>query len=175
MSDDFLFLPENPRDDALVEALHAAAFGPGRFTRAAARIREQGPHAVDLSLAAWRGNALAGSVRLTPIAAGAGGALLLGPLAVAAPFVGMGVGRALVRRAVERAAQAGETLVILIGDEPYYGPLGFARIPRGQAAMPLPVDPDRFLAHEIAPGALAAFAGMVTHAARAVAPAAVLA
>ena len=41
---------------------------------------------------------------------------------------------------------------MLVGDEPYYGPLGFKRIPRGQVSMPRPVDLDRILAVEFAPG-----------------------
>ncbi|HEV7255092.1 MAG TPA: N-acetyltransferase [Mesorhizobium sp.] len=172
MPDDIHFLPERAAHDALVEALHEAAFGPGRFARAAHLIREQGPPRRDLSLAAWRGEELVGSVRLTPVAAGGGRGLLLGPLAVVASLSGKGIGKALVRRAVEGAAAAGEGLVLLVGDEPYYGPLGFRRVPRGQVAMPLPVDPDRLLAHEIVPGALERFRGMVTHAARAVAPSA---
>lgn len=170
MPDDILFLPERAEHDALVEALHEAAFGPGRFARAASLIREQGPHRRDLSLAAWRGGKLVGSVRLTPVAAGAGRGLLLGPLAVVASLKGMGIGKTLVRRAVEGAAGAGERLVLLVGDEPYYGPLGFLRVPPKRIAMPLPVDPERLLVHEIAPGALATFRGMVTHAGRAVAP-----
>ena len=53
---------------------------------------------------------------------------------------------------------------ILVGDEPYYGPLGFKRIPRGQISMPRPVDLDRLLAVEFAPGAVAALTGEVCHA-----------
>ena len=53
---------------------------------------------------------------------------------------------------------------MLVGDEPYYGPLGFTRIPYGQIAMPRPVDYNRVLAHEIATGAVAALTGMVHHA-----------
>ena len=45
--------------------------------------------------------------------------------------------------------------MVLVGDEPYYGPLGFKRVPRGQISMPRPVDLDRILAVEIKPGAVA--------------------
>ncbi len=57
--------------------------------------------------------------------------------------------------------------MVLVGDEPYYGPLGFKRIPRGQISMPRPVDLDRILAVEIEPGAVAQLTGEVCHADRA--------
>jgi len=66
--------------------------------------------------------------------------------------------------ALDAAAQAGWRSVILVGDEPYYGPLGFARIPHGRLTIPWPVDPDRLLIHEIAPGALDALTGDIVHA-----------
>ena len=157
--DDIAFAPENPAFDVDVEALNADAFGPGRFARAAYRIREQGPHE-----RALHGNVLVGSVRMTRIKAGVATALLLGPLAVAPHFKKIGIGRRLVRLALDAASQSGAELVVLVGDEPYYGPLGFEKIPRGQITLPRPVDPDRLLAHEIAPGAIARFAGGVRHA-----------
>ena len=104
------------------------------------------------------------SVRMTRIAAGEGRALLLGPLAVRPAFKNLGIGRKLVAIALEAAAKAGAPAVILVGDEPYYGPLGFKRIPRGQISMPRPVDLDRLLAVEIAPGAVAQLSGEVCHA-----------
>ena len=92
---------------------------------------------------------------MTRIAAGEGRALLLGPLAVRPAYKNLGIGRRLVAIALEAADKAGAPAVMLVGDEPYYGPLGFKRIPRGQISMPRPVDLDRLLAHEIVPGAVA--------------------
>ena len=40
---------------------------------------------------------------------------------------------------------------VLVGDEPYYGPLGFKQIPRGQISMPRPVDLDRLLRSKSCP------------------------
>jgi predicted N-acetyltransferase YhbS len=57
--------------------------------------------------------------------------------------------------------------VVLVGDEPYYGPLGFQRVPRGQLSLPGPVDLNRLLAHEIRPGAVAALTGLLDHEKRA--------
>jgi predicted N-acetyltransferase YhbS len=159
-----VFSAELPEHDAAIEVLHEQSFGPGRFARAATRIREQGPHDRALSFVATMGGELAGSVRMTPIAAGLGRALLLGPLAVPPRFKNIGIGKKLMAMALEAAAQAEWGLVVLVGDEPYYGPLGFSRIPSNQLTMPRPVDPARLLAHEIRPGALARFHGTVSHA-----------
>jgi predicted N-acetyltransferase YhbS len=169
---DVTYLPEMPAHDREIEAINEEAFGPGRFARAAYRIREGGPHERALSFVALAEGNVVGSVRMTRIAAGAGRAMLLGPLAVRPPFKNLGIGRRLVELALQAAREAGQPVVILVGDEPYYGPLGFSRIPRGQITMPRPVDPDRLLAAELIPGALAALSGEVLHAreARAAAP-----
>ena len=88
---------------------------------------------------------------------------MLGPLAVKPAHKNKGIGRQLVRLAVDAAVKAGAAAVVLVGDEPYYAPLGFKRLPRGQISMPRPVDPDRLLAVELSPAALAALAGPLHH------------
>lgn len=160
---DVAYLPEQPAHDAEIEHINAEAFGPGRFARAAYRIREGGPHERALSFVAVHEGAVIASVRLTRIAAGEGRALLLGPLAVRPDYKNLGIGRKLVRIAVEAAGNAGWGAVVLVGDEPYYGPLGFSRIPRGQVSMPRPVDLSRVLAYELKPGAMATLTGMIDH------------
>ena len=160
---DVVYLPEEPAHDNAIECLNAEAFGPGRFARAAYKIREGGPHARHLSFVAMSDSKVVASVRQTPIAAGDGRSLLLGPLAVIPAWKNLGIGRQLVRMALDAAAQAGWHSVVLVGDEPYYGPLGFARIPDGRLSMPRPVDPNRLLIHEIVPGALEALSGDVVH------------
>lgn len=161
---DVTYMPEAPAHDLEIDEINAEAFGPGRFTRAAYKIREGGPHDRSLSFVAMHGGQVIASVRMTPIAAGAGRAQMLGPLAVRPDFKNMGIGRKLVAMALAAAEKSSEPAVILVGDEPYYGPLGFARIPRGQIEMPRPVDLNRLLAHEIVPGAVAELTGEVCHA-----------
>ncbi|GLK70845.1 N-acetyltransferase [Ancylobacter dichloromethanicus] len=143
-------LPENPADDAAIERLVARTFGPGRYARTAYRLRENNPHRRDLSFTAYIGTMLVGSVRLTPIVIGELPALLLGPLTVEPPFRSHGIGRRLVERSLvaAKAALEGEgaaRLVLLVGDEPYYGSMGFQRVPHGQVSLPGPVDPARVL------------------------------
>jgi len=151
---------ETPGDDAEIDHLHEIAFGPGRFARSAFRLREGVPHDPALSFVAKNGDTLIGSVRLTPILIGPEPALLLGPLAVLPPYKNKGAGKALVRRAVEEAGHLGHGLVVLVGDEPYYGPLGFRRVPHGSIAFPGPVDPDRILVCELVEGAAARAVGV---------------
>ncbi len=153
--------PEQPSDDSVILALQHAAFGPGAYTRAAFRVREQAPHDRTLSFVAERGGELVGSVRLTPIAVGERCGMLLGPLMVDPCCKGLGYGKALVRHALERAREAGCRVVILVGDEPYYGPLGFAALPPKRVTMPGPVDAARVLVAELTPGAAGGLEGMV--------------
>ena len=154
-------LPEAAADALAIERLHERTFGPGRYAKSAYRIREGVGHRLDLSFTAWIGTLLVGSVRLTPIRIGAAKALLLGPLTVEPPFRERGIGQALIERALERAKGQGHRLVVLVGDEPYYGKCGFKRIAKGQVAMPGPVDPARLLVCELVEGAFAGVTGPI--------------
>lgn len=146
-------LPEKPGDDVAIEKLSERTFGPGRFARSAYRLREEGEHRRELSFTARIGTLLVGSVRLTPIRIGKTKALLLGPLTVEPPFRSNGIGRALMEASLKAAKDAGEKLILLVGDEPYYGRLGFKKVPRGKVKFPGPVDPERVLVTELVAGA----------------------
>src|SRR6185437_7530476 len=88
-----------------------------------------------------------------PIRIGKTKALLLGPLTVEPPFRSNGIGRALMEASLKAAKDAGEKLILLVGDEPYYGRLGFKKVPRGRVKFPGPVDPERVLVTELVAGA----------------------
>jgi predicted N-acetyltransferase YhbS len=81
-----------------------------------------------------------------------------------------GIGKVLMERAIEASRAAGHRLILLVGDEPFYGRVGFRRIPEGQVTLPGPVDPDRVLICELQP---AAFEGVSGAAERVRLPAAV--
>lgn len=145
-----------------VLALNARAFGPGRFARTAYRVREGTAPVSKFCLMARVGGELVASVRFTEVTiGGAGGALLLGPLAVEERYAGLGYGKRLVADGLEKAKAAGIKLVILVGDESYYGRFGFKRVPSGRIRLPGPVDPARVLAAELVPDALEDAAGHV--------------
>ncbi|HEU5020186.1 MAG TPA: N-acetyltransferase [Pseudolabrys sp.] len=153
--------PETAGDADAIDRLHERTFGPGRYARSAYRIREGRAHALDLSFTARIGTLLVGSVRLTPVRIGETPALLLGPLTVEPPFRSRGIGSALIARALEHAKAKDHKLVLLVGDEPYYGKSGFRRIAKGVAKMPGPVDPARLLVNELVPGAFEGASGLV--------------
>ncbi|HXQ84279.1 MAG TPA: N-acetyltransferase [Xanthobacteraceae bacterium] len=154
-------LPETNEDAAAIDRLNERTFGPGRFAKSAYRLREQVAHCLDVSFTARIGTLLVGSVRLSPIRIGEAKALLLGPLTVEPAFREQGVGQALIERALKEAKAKGHRLVILVGDEPYYGKAGFKPIPPGRAIMPGPVDPARLLVAELADGAFEGVAGPI--------------
>lgn len=144
--------PEQSIDADAIERLHERAFGPGRFARTAQRLREGAPHLMELSFTALVGTLLVGSVRMSPLLAGEVPGLMLGPLTVDPAFENRGIGAALIRRAIDAAKEQEHALVLLVGDEPYYSRFGFKRSPRGRLELPGPVNPDRFLALELAEG-----------------------
>lgn len=159
--DSFTVLGEQPQDDAAIEALHEAAFGPGRYTRAASILREGVPHDPDLSFVAKSGFRLVGSVRLTPCRIGGKPGILLGPLAVVDDWKGRGAGKSLMRTALAAATEAGHERVILVGDEPYYGPFGFIAMEPYRFTLPAPADPRRVLVCPLVEGAFDGLAGKV--------------
>jgi len=150
---------ESPGDDAAIERLHERTFGPGRYARTAFRIREGRGHLLPVSFTAHIGTLLVGSVRLTPVRIGATPALLLGPLTVEPPFRSHGIGRKLLERALADSKKQGHKLVFLVGDEPYYGRVGFKVIPKGRVIMPGPVDYSRLLVAELVEGAFDGVSG----------------
>lgn len=166
--DEFTYLQETAEHDAAIEAINAEAFGPGRFTRAAYRIREQGGHERSLSyVAADQSGEIIGSVRMTPICAGAGHAILLGPLAVRPAFKNAGIGRRLMTIAIDTVRETeAAPAVILVGDLPYYNRVGFERLSHGKVSFPGPVDPSRILGLELKAGGLDALTGEIVHASR---------
>ena len=154
--------PAVDADMAAISALSRRVFGPGRFARTAYRIREGTPDVSPFCRVALLGPRLVASIRMTEITiGGTAGALLLGPLAVDPDFANQGHGRLLIAESIEVARAMGRQLVLLVGDMPYYGRLGFVPVAIGQILMPGPVNPARILALELEPGAVGRFRGMV--------------
>ena len=82
------------QDAVHISRLMDVSFGPGRFTRAAYRLREGRACVADLSFVARDGpdGRLAGAIRFWPVLIGDRAALLLGPLAVRSAVSGAGRG-----------------------------------------------------------------------------------
>lgn len=154
--------PTTAADRPAIDDLHEHVFGPGRFARSAYRVREGTPYVSRFCRVAVSDGKIIAAIRMTPVlVGGTPGALLLGPLAVDPAFANLGYARRLIAESLEAAVTAGLALVVLVGDVPYYGRLGFQQVRPGQITFPGPADPARILAKELVPGALATMAGMV--------------
>ena len=154
-------LPEASGHADAIEALNALSFGPGRFAKSAYKLRRNNPAVQAYNLVCMLDARLIGAVCFSHIRIGAAPALLLGPLAVHPDFKNKGIGLALMRDGMAAARSAGEPLVVLVGDAPYYARAGFLPVPRGQMTMPGPVDYGRLLACEFVPGSLAQARGVM--------------
>lgn len=152
---------ETAADHEKIEDLHADAFGPGRFARAAFMIREGFLPDPELCFVAHCSDELVGSVRLTPIWLGQSVGQLLGPLTVKPTYKNKGIGRALLRHVVNRAREIGEKRILLVGDQPYYGPFGFKPVSHGRLTLPGPVDPARLLIADFCKDAAEDIGGVV--------------
>lgn len=146
-----------------IRSLHETVFGPGRYVRSAYRVREGKGLLSRFCRLAERDGELIASLRLTQVLIGGRpGAALLGPIAVAPAFTNQGYGRRLIGEALDDMRRAGVALVVLVGDEPYYGRLGFKAVPQGQITFPGPANPARILACELQADALARYRGVVS-------------
>jgi len=146
------YAQEQTADADFIEQMNSSTFGASRFTRAAFLLRERCAHDLALSLVAWNGEKIIGSVRQTPIIIGKLPALLLGPLVVHESHKNIGIGRELMRRAVLLAKTGGHKLILLVGDESYYGRFGF-KPHKPPIILPAPADPQRILVCELEAGA----------------------
>lgn len=119
--------PENPSDATAIEILLDQAFGAGRLAKSSYSYRKRISRLWSLCLVAREAGEIVGTIRYWPIGIGPAGtpALLLGPVAVRADHRSSGVGGLLMRTSLARATAAGHRLVVLVGDEPYYGRFGF--------------------------------------------------
>lgn len=151
---------ERLHDAPLVEALVLRAFGPGRFAKAAERLREGRWPLLDLSFVAWDGGRLVGCVQQWAVRVGDTPAIFFGPIAVDPAYRSQGLGAALTERACEAAAAAGHAAVVLVGDMPFFGPQGF--VPAPNVTMPGPVDQRRVLARALRAGGADGLRGPVT-------------
>ena len=143
------------------EALLDRCLGERRTAKSSERLREGRLPAEGLALSAERDGELLATVRLWPVEANGVPALLLGPLAVKPELQGEGLGKAMMREALWRAACHGHGAVILVGDAPYYARFGFDPGLTRDLAMPGPVERERFLAIELREGALDGASGVL--------------
>ena len=154
-------LVERPEHARAVEVLVDRAFGPGRFAKSSERLREGNRKLDDSSFVALHDGRVIGSVRLWPVTIGGQPIAFLGPLAVDADERKHGLGQALVEAACDAAAKAGWRAVLLVGDAPYFGRVGFSAAPAARAVMPGPADQRRVLIKALVEGGDANLVGPI--------------
>ncbi len=153
----FSIVAESAADARRREALLDRAMGPRWKKKSSQKLRRGRRPSAGLAFVARSDDGrIAGTVRLWDVTAGEGGApaLLLGPLAVDPALKGAGIGSALMRHALEEAGRFGHRAILLVGDASYYGRFGFTAEKTAELSMPGPYERHRFLALELAEGAL---------------------
>jgi predicted N-acetyltransferase YhbS len=162
---EYLVKPEPAVLAGAVERLYDDVFGPARFHKASYLFREGVEPVRELSWIALEGDRLVGAIRYWPILVGETGhpALLLGPLAIAQDRAGRGIGRALMFKTLDLAAQLGHDLVLLVGDVDYYKRFGFVPATPYGFVMPGESRPDRLQVAPLKDNVLGRIAGEVRH------------
>jgi predicted N-acetyltransferase YhbS len=166
----FAIRAERASDVVAREALLDACFGENRHTRTCQRLRDGRAPAEGLALSALAQGRLVGTLRLWHVSAGGVPALVLGPLAVDPSCRDLGVGSALMERALAAAKARGHGAVVLLGDAPYYARFGFSGLKTTELSLPGPFERDRLLGLELRDGALDGAWGMIAPAGASASP-----
>src|SRR5216684_1402625 len=157
----FAIRSERASDVVAREALLDASFGDNRQMRTCQRLRDGQAPAQGLAFSVVREGRLIGTVRLWHVSAGGVPALVLGPLAVDPSCRKLGIGRALVQRALAAAKARGHGAVLLLGEAPYYTRFGFSALKTGELRLPGPFERDRLLGLELRERALDGASGVI--------------
>ena len=144
------FAADNARFDEKIESMSDKSFGPGRFAKAASLLREDNSCIYSLSRIALlqdsKAPVLVGSCRIWPIIDGNNNsAYFLGPIIVDENHRGQSIGAGLVGAVTGACAAESDLPIILVGDLPFFGRFGFAKVPSGLLSLPAAVNPERLL------------------------------
>ncbi|MEM8790113.1 MAG: N-acetyltransferase [Pseudomonadota bacterium] len=156
---------EKPEDAYEVEMLLDLTFAPGRLALSSYSLRDGvAPIAELCTVVRDEYDVLVGCIRFWPVRIGErrAPALLLGPIAIHPTRQGEGLGQLLIGNGLSDAATLGWRLVLLVGDEPYYGKFGFTPAGPHGLTFPPPVNQARFLLYELIEGAAAEVSGTVS-------------
>ena len=157
----FAIRAEKASDAVAREALLDACFGENRHARTCQRLRDGRAPAAGLALSAVARGKVVGTVRLWHVSAGGVPALVLGPLAVGCASRKLGVGAALITRALAAARARGHRALLLLGDAAYYERFGFSAAKTSELMLPGAYEQERLLGIELVPGALDGAWGMI--------------
>lgn len=161
-TDDIVLRVAVPQDEAGILAVEREAFGEEEEAALVADLTAGEAFDPELSLVAEKDERIIGHVLFTRARAGSVDAALLAPLAVAPEWQGRGVGSALAREGLKRAATLGYGIALVLGHPTYYPRFGFEPAEARGVVPPYPVHPsEAWMLVELAPGALARARGVV--------------
>lgn len=126
MTPDLRIRGEEPSDRSAIHALHVAAFGGDAEADLVDRLRADGD--LHLSLVACTESVI-GHIAFSPltlVAAPDIKACALAPVAVLPDAQNQGIGSALIEDGLQRLADTGCDLVLVLGEPDYYGDFGFS-------------------------------------------------
>ena len=149
-------------DGPLIETLLDIAFGAERHARPSYALRNGIAALAELCFVVRHNGDLVGTIRFWPLQIpGAASGLLLGPIAVHPDHSGLGIGSRLISEGLSAARTCGHDAVAAIGAAKYLGRFGFRPAQEFALEFPAEIAQDRFLALELAQGALDQAGGLV--------------
>jgi len=132
----FAIRPERPEDAAAIDAVLRAAFPKAAEADLVRRLRADGDLA--LSLVAEENGTIIGHAGFVPVRLEPDPGYRiwgLAPLSVVPNRQGQGIGSALTNAGLDAAAEAGIGLVLVLGDQNYYGRFGFDTVLASEIAV----------------------------------------
>lgn len=156
--------PEQPGDATAIREVLVASFNGPAEADLVARLRR---HDDTLILVAEVDGEIAGCLVFSTVTATGRGkrpvVAGLGPLAIAPPWQGQGVGTLLMNRGIEACGQRGVEVLVVVGHPDYYHRFGFEPAHLRGITCKWVVPEDAFMVKELRPGALARSAGRVEY------------
>ncbi|MDG4658313.1 N-acetyltransferase [Ectobacillus antri] len=164
---------ETSADHVLTEQVVRSAFANAPYSDQSEhalveRLRKSDAFIPELSLVATDDEQIIGHILLTRAAIineeKQTETLALAPVSVLPAFQGQGVGKKLIAKALEIAAQLGYHSVIVLGHSEYYPKFGFKRASTWNIKAPFDVPDEVFMALELEKDALSGVSGTVSYA-----------
>jgi putative acetyltransferase len=141
--------PETGADQDAIRHVHERAFAPSiGEAKLVDALRAAGDLVPDLCLVAEQGGEVVGHIAYSRAGLGSGHeALALAPMAVLPERQRDGIGSALVRGSLDRAAGTGFPLVVVLGHPEYYPRFGFEPGAAHGILDPYGVPPEAWMVH----------------------------
>lgn len=131
------------------------------------RLINSKDHIPELSLIAKKDNEILGYILLSKIKVNSSNnsfeALALAPVAVLPKYQALGVGKALIEAAHQKAKEMGFSCIILLGHENYYPRFGYQLCHLHNISLPFDVPKENCMVIELQPNTLKDISGVVEY------------